>query len=534
MRITQLKSGLLALSLAVSGAMFTAPDNIAQAAGTLTIGNMGEPASLDPHFISGTWESGIVGNMFLGLTTEAVDGSIIPGAAESWTVSDDGTVYTFKLRDHNWSDGTPVTAEDFVFGLNRILKPETAAQYASLLYTIKNAEAVNTGKAGPEALGVKVIDSKTLQVSLTGPAPYFVAQLAHYTAFPLPSHKVKALGKDWAKEGNMVGNGAYTLAEWTPNAQIQLVKNNQFYDAANVSIDTLVYYPQEDRSAVLRRLRAGEVDIAKDFNSSDINWLKKNMSDHVRIAPYLGVYYYPLNMNDDLLKDKRVRQALSMAVNREILTEKVLKAGEISAYGFVPPGTGTYGQPSEVSWKSMSYKERVKEAKKLLKEAGYSKSNPPTLKLSYNTSENHKKVAIAISAMWKKALGVKTELYNSEVKVHYANLRVRDFQAARAGWIADYNDPQNFLNLMESRNSSQNYSDFNNDKYNKLMRQAEVVTDMDKRNELMREAESIAMAEMPNIPLYYYVSKNLVSPKVKGWVDNPSDIHRARYLSVEE
>ena len=528
-----LKAGILGLAVAISGALLTTPDT-AMAAGTLRIANMGEPSSLDPHYISGTWESGIVGNMFMGLTTEAADGSIIPGAAKSWTVSDDGLVYTFTLRDHQWSDGEPVTAQNFADSLQRILKPESAAGYASLLYTIKGAELVNTAKSGPEALAVKVIDDKTLQITLEGPAPYFIAQLAHYTAYPVPTHQIKELGKDWAKTKGMIGNGAFTLEEWTPNSQIRLVKNANFYDADNVSIDELVYYPQEDRSAVLKRVRAGEVDIQTDFASSDLKWLRKNMPDYVRIAPYIGIYYYPLNLNDEVLKDKRVRKALAMTIDREILTDKVLKSGEMPAYSFVPPGTGTYGKPVEVSWKDMPKKERIAEAQRLLKEAGYSKANPPKLKLKYNTSENHKKVAIAIAAMWKKALGVKTELYNSEVKVHYASLKTRDFQAARAAWIADYNDPQNFLNLMEARNPAQNYSDYNNASYNKLMRQAQLESDEAKRNEYMRQAEALAMDELPNIPIYYYVSKNLVHPKVKGWINNPTDIHRARYLSIDE
>ncbi|MBO9483009.1 ABC transporter substrate-binding protein [Salinisphaera sp. G21_0] len=529
----QLKAGLLAVSIALSGTLLTTPDNEALASGTLRIGNMGEPASLDPHFISGTWESGIVGNMFLGLTTEAADGTIIPGAAESWTVSDDGLVYKFMLRDHTWSDGKPVTAQDFKMALERILKPETAAGYASLLYTIKGAEEYNTGKAGPEALAVKAIDDSTLEITLSGPAPYFIAQLAHYTAYPVPSHKIEELGKNWAKDSNMVSNGAFTLSEWTPNAQIRLKRNPQFYDAANVSLDELVYYPQEDRSAVLKRVRAGEIDIQTDFASSDLKWLEKNMPDYVRIAPYLGVYYYPLNLDDDVLKDLRVRRALAMTIDRKILTEKVLRTGEVAAYSFVPPGTGDYGSSPEVSWKGMTQAERVAEAQKLMKQAGFDKSNAPTIRLSYNTSENHKKVAIAVAAMWKKALGVKTELFNTEVKVHYDNLKTRDFQAARAGWIADYNDPQNFLNLMESRNTSQNYANFNDNTFNDLMRKAELEADPVKRNDYMRQAEVIALNELPNIPIYHYVSKNLVSPKVDGWVDNASDIHRARYLSIK-
>lgn len=532
MPMNRLKAGLLAISIAASGAFFTAPDNVAMAAGTLRIGNVGEPASLDPHYVSGTWENRIVGDLFLGLTTEAGDGTIIPGAAESWTISEDGTIYTFTLRDHSWSDGVKVKASDFEFAMKRILKPETASSYASLLYTIKNGAEVNSGKLPADELAIKALDDKTLQIELVGPAPYFIAQLSHYTAYPLPEHKLKELGKEWAKDSRLVGNGAYTLKEWTPNAQIEIVKNPRFYDAENVSIDNVFFYPQEDRAAVLKRVRAGEIDVATDFASSDLKWLKKNMPEYIRIAPYLGVYYYPLNMSHEALKDIRVRQALAMTVDRETLTNKVLRTGEIPAYSMVPPGTGTYGEPSYVDWKDLPQAEKNKKAQELMTAAGYGKDNPLTVELSYNTSENHKKVAIAVSAMWKKNLGVKTTLSNSEVKVHYKNLDTKQFEIGRAGWIADYNDPQNFLYLLEDYNVK-NYAGYDNDQYDALMKQASLEGDMEKRDALMHQAEALAMAEVPNIPIYYYVSKQLVNPRVKGWIDNPGDYHRARFLSVE-
>ena len=532
MPMNKLKAGLLAVTIAASSAFFTAPDNVAMAAGTLRIGNMGEPASLDPHYASGTWESRIIGDLFLGLTTEAADGTIIPGAAESWTVSEDGTLYTFKIRDHNWSDGTPVKASDFVFGMQRILKPETASSYATLLYTIKNGAEVNSGKLPADKLAVKALDDKTLQITLKGPAPYFIAQLAHYTAYPLPEHKLKELGREWAKDSRLVGNGAYTLKEWTPNAQIEIVKNPEFYDAKNVSLDNVFFYPQEDRAAVLKRVRAGEIDIATDFASSDLKWLEKNLADYVRIAPYLSVYYYPMNMSHEALKDIRVRQALAMTIDRETLTQKVLRTGEIPAYSMVPPGTGTYGEPAYVEWKELSQAEKNEKARELMEAAGYGKDNPLTIEVSYNTSENHKKIAIAVSAMWKKNLGVRTTLSNSEVKVHYKNLDTKQFEIGRAGWIADYNDPQNFLYLLEDYNVK-NYAGYDNDQFDELMIKAGLEGNMEKRDELMRKAETLAMAELPNIPIYYYVSKQLVNPKVKGWIDNPADNHRARFLSVE-
>ena len=505
----------------------------ASAETVLRVGNMGEPASLDPHYVSGTWENRIVGDMYLGLTTEGPDGKTVPGAAESWTISDDGLVYTFKLRQHSWSDGTPVTADDFVFAMRRILEPATAAEYASLLYTIKNAEAVNTGKAKPEELGVRAIDNSTLEITLAGPTPYFIDQLPHYTAYPVPKHLVEKFGKEWSKPENIASNGPYMLAEWVPNDHVTLVKNPKFYDAASVSIDKVVLYPQEDRTAVQKRFRAGEIDVATDFASDQIDWLKANLPNETRIAPYLGIYYYPINTRKAPFSDKRVRLALSMAVDRETIVDKVMKTGEIAAYSFVPPGTLNYGEPSYAPFKGLNQAEREKTATGLLQEAGFGPDKPLKLQLRYNTSENHKRIAVAVAAMWKK-IGVEAELFNSYVKVHYADLKQGNFDVARAGWIADYNDPQNFLYLLETRTGPNNYGGYSVKEFDDLMLAASKTADMKKRADLLAKAEARAMEDQPVIPIYYYVSKNLVSQKVKGWVDTVNDIHRWRYLTLEQ
>lgn len=506
--------------------------SVAFAGGNLRVATMGEPASLDPHKVSGTWENYIVGDMFIGLTTEDPKASAIPGVAESWTVSEDGKTYTFKLRPSNWSDGTPLTAHDFVYSLQRILLPETAAEYASLLYIIEGAEGINTGKAGAETLAAKAIDDLTLEIKLTGPAPYFLEMLTHYTAYPVPKHVIDKVGKDWTKPENMVVNGPYKLVEWLPNTHVKLTRNDKFYDNGSVTLDDLTFYTQEDRAAVQKRFRAGEIDVAMDFASDQIDWLKENMPEETHIAPYLGVYYYPINSSVEPFTDVRVRQALSMAINREAITDKVLKTGELPAYSFVPPGVSRYETPSEVEWKSMAYGDRVKKAKELLAEAGYTADKPLEFTLKYNTSENHKRIAVAVASMWK-AIGVKTELYNAEVKVHYADLKQGNFQVARAGWIADYNDAQNFLYLLEKRTGPNNYGRYDNEEYNNLMLQAEVTADLEKRAEMMMKAESLAMNDQPVIPIYHYVSKNLVAKKVVGFVDNAKDIHRWRYISLK-
>ena len=531
--INLLRSALRRLGpAAVFAVVATIAATAAHGAGVLRVASMGEPASLDPHKVSGTWENYIVGDMYVGLTTENPKAEPVPGVAESWTISEDGKTYTFKLRSSQWSDGTPLTAHDFVFSMQRILDPVTAAEYASLLYIIEGAEAVNKGEAKPETLGARAIDDHTLEIRLTGPAPYFLALLTHYTAYPVPRHVIDKVGKEWTKPENIVVNGPYKLVEWIPNTHVKLTKNDKFWDAASVTLDDLIFYTQEDRAAVQKRFRAGEIDVAMDFASDQIDWLRKNLPDETRIAPYMGIYYYPINTSVEPFTDIRIRKALSMAIDREAIVDKVLKTGELAAYSFVPPGVAYYDKPVEVDWKDIPFAERQKMARDLLAEAGYGPDKPLEFTLRYNTSENHKRIAVAIASMWK-AIGVKAELFNAEVKVHYADLKQGDFQVARAGWIADYNDAQNFLYLLETRTGANNYGRYSNPEFDQLMLDAEVTSDLNKRAELLRQAEALVMRDQPVIPIYHYVSKNLVAKNVVGFVDNPQDIHRWRYVSLK-
>ena len=496
------------------------------------LATMGEPKSLDPHLVSGAWENYIVGDAFMGLLTDAADAKPVPGAAESWTISDDGLTYTFKLRDHKWSDGKPVTAEDFVYSFRRIIDPATAAEYASILYPIKNAEAINSGSSKDlDSLGVKAIDDKTLEITLENPTGYFLELLTHYTAFPVPKHVIEKYGPDWVKPGNIVSNGAFRIIEWTPNARVVAEKNPEFYDAANVKFDKVIYYPDEDRNEVTKRFRAGEIDFVDDFASEQIDFLRRELPGETHIYPYLGTYYYPINIKKPPFDNPKVRRALSMAIDRTAITDKVLKTGELPAYGVVPPGTGEYGQPYEPEWAKLPLKERQAMARQLLEEAGFNASNPLKFTLSYNTSENHKRIAVAAQAMWK-AIGVQAELVNREVKVHYDELRQHNFDIARAAWVADYNDPQNFLYLLETRTGPNNYGQFSDADYDRLMGEQAASRDQAQRMMAMHEAEKIAIDEDAWIPIYYYVSKSLVSPKLQGYADNTKHTHRARWMSL--
>lgn len=494
-------------------------------------GNNAEPGTLDPQVISGMWENHIVGDLFLGLLTEDMRGAAIAGAAESWQISLDGKTYTFKLRqDGKWSDGQPLTADDFVFSFRRILSPALAAKYANILYPIKNAQAYNTGKIKEaEKLGVKALDSHTLQINLEAPTPYFLTQLIHYTAYPVPKHVVEKFGKEWVKPEHIVSNGAFKLKEWKSQSYIRLVKNELFYDAANVKLKEVYFYPTEDRAAALKRFRAGELDMNGEFPAEQYQWLKTNMPKETRVSPKFGVYFYPINQRQKRFQDKRVREALNLGVDRETIVSKITTTGEMPAYNFVPPLEG-YTKPQFV-FKNMSKQERIDRAKKLLQEAGYTKDSPLKLTIRYNTSENHKKIAIAIAAMWK-TIGVEADFLNAEAAIHYKEMEEGNFDIARAGWIGDYPDAQTFLMLLQYPNKL-NYGAYQSQKYNDLMQKAGITLDTQKRIDIMQEAEQTALDDYATIPIYHYIAKNLVATYIKGWQPNAKDIHRSRWIYKE-
>jgi oligopeptide transport system substrate-binding protein len=522
--------GVLAATLMLVGlASATTP---AAAEKVLRIANMGEPETLDPHKTSITLESNILRNLFEGLVVQDRKGNVAPGVAETWSIGADGVTYTFKLRaSAKWSNGAPVTANDFVYSLRRMQDPNLKSQYSEVLYPIKNAEEVNTGKADLTALGVKAIDASTLEITLKAPTPYFLQLLTHTTGLPVNEINIRENGADWLKPGRMVSNGAYILADVKLSSHIRLAKNPNYWDASKATIDTVVFDPSEDRGTVLRRYRAGEFDIVNDLPIDQLNWLRQNMPKELHIAPYAGVYFYTFNITKPPFNDVRVRQALAMAINREVLVERVTLAGELPAYGFVPDGTANY-TTQKVSWAKMNQAAREAAAIKLMTEAGYGPRKPLKFKLAYNTSENHKKIAVAIAAMWKK-LGVEVDLVNTEVKVHYANLREGNFELGRAGWIADYNDAQSFLFLSQTSTKQQNYAKFSNPEFDKLMEEAARTIDAQARAQLLAQAETILLKELPVLPIYFYVSKSLVSTKVKGWEDNTLDMHYVRDLSLD-
>ncbi len=500
---------------------------------TLHRGNQNDPDTLDPHKATGSWESNILGDMFLGLTTEDIKGDPIPGAAESWTVSPDGLTWTFKMRPGAvWSDGVPVTAQDFVFSFQRELNPATASQYAGMIYEIVNAEQVNTGKLPPDQLGVKAIDDMTLEIRLVHPAAYLPQLLMHQITYPVPKHLYDKFGDDWVKPENFASNGPFKLTAFRPNDSVRAAKNETFYDAANVKLDEIVYYPTDDSEAALKRIRTGELDINVGFPSAQIDQLRATMPDVLRVATVVNVRYIVMNTTRKPFGDARVRKAIALVIDRDVITKQILRAGETPAYTIVPPGTAGYSNGPHVSFESMPMVARLEEAKRLLAEAGYGPDNPVSFTYRYIGDPDSRRMAAALQGMWR-SIGLKVEVSVSEKKVHYNTVRALDYDVAEANWFADYNDAKNFLFLAQPSAGEMNMSKYANQAYEDLIRQSDSEADPAKRMAIMQQAEAMMLEDVPLTPVFYGVSRNLVQPWVKGWEDNLLNTHRSRWMSIE-
>ncbi|MFN0193957.1 MAG: peptide ABC transporter substrate-binding protein [Aestuariivirga sp.] len=502
----------------------------------LNRGNSADPESLDPHKTSTVYEANILRDLFLGLTTESAKSETIPGAAESWTISPDGKVYTFKLRaDGKWSDGSPVTADDFVFSWRRAVDPATASEYAYMLAPVVNAEDITAGKKKIEELGVKAIDATTFEVTLNAATPYFLDMLTHQVTYAVSKANVEKFGADFVKPGNLVSNGAFTLAEFVPNDHIKVVKNPNFYDAANVKIDVVNWVPTEDRSTAMKRLEAGELDTNDDIPTEQLNELRTKFGDQLRLGPYLGTYYYVFKTDKEPWSNPKLRHAISMAIDRDLLADQVWKNTMIPAYSLVPPGIGGY-ETRTLDYAEKTQLDREDEAKKILGELGYGPDKPLKMEIRYNTSENHKLTAVAIQEQLKP-LGVEVTLLNTDTKTHYGHLEQKgDFDIARGGWIADYKDPANFLDLCKT-GAGNNYGQYSNKEFDDLLAKAAAAGDPNDpapRMKLLSDAEAIGVArDLCFAPLLYYGFHTIVSNKVKGWEDNVMDRHPSRFLSKE-
>jgi oligopeptide transport system substrate-binding protein len=501
---------------------------------SLDIANQGEPLSLDPHKASGIWENNIVGNMFIGLTTENAKAEPVPGMAERWETSEDGRTWTFFLRRAVWSDGEACDAHDFEFAFKRILDPETLAEYAAILYPIKNAEAINSGEAPVETLGVRAIDDLTLEIELEHPAPYLPQLLKHYTAFPVPKHVVERHGSDWIDPANVVVNGPYQLVRWWSNYIVHLERNPRFWDNDSVVLDHLYFYPATDVNAAARKVMSGEAGWSNRFPSNQVEELRAALPGYVRVAPYLTVNYFSFNMTKAPFNDIRVRQALCMAYDREFVAQRIYRTGDQPAYALVPPGIAAYPSTAQYRWKNVPVAERKREAERLLRAAGFGPNNPLRFEFSHRATSDNPRVAVVVQNDWNSiAPWVTVELRGVETQVHYANLRAKNFDVGDGGWVADYNDARTYLYLLETRTGPQNYPGYSNAEYDRLVSQSDFEPDVEARGRLMAQAEQVALDDAPICTSVVINSTNLVHPDLTGYEDNLEDIHRARWFGIK-
>ncbi|EAM2802962.1 oligopeptide ABC transporter substrate-binding protein OppA [Salmonella enterica] len=485
---------------------------------TLVRNNGSEVQSLDPHKIEGVPESNVNRDLFEGLLISDVEGHPSPGVAEKWE-NKDFKVWTFHLRKNaKWSDGTPVTASDFVYSWQRLADPNTASPYASYLQYghIANIDDIIAGKKPATELGVKALDDHTLEVTLGEPVPYFYKLLVHPSVSPVPKSAVEKFGDKWTQPANIVTNGAYKLKNWVVNERIVLERNPQYWDNDKAVINQVTYLPISSEVTDVNRYRSGEIDMT--YNNMPIELfqkLKKEIPNEVRVDPYLCTYYYEINNQKAPFNDVRVRTALKLALDRDIIVNKVKNQGDLPGYSYTPPYTDG-AKLVEPEWFKWSQKKRNEEAKKLLTEAGFTADKPLTFDLLYNTSDLHKKLAIAVASIWKKNLGANVKLENQEWKTFLDTRHQGAFDVARAAWCADYNEPTSFLNTMLS-DSSNNTAHYKSPAFDKLIADTLKVTDDAQRSELYAKAEQQLDQDSAIVPVYYYVNARLVKPWVGGY-----------------
>jgi oligopeptide transport system substrate-binding protein len=498
---------------------------------TLNRGNGPDITSLDPAFVRGTWESFVVGDMIMGLTTEGPRAEPIPGAATNWESSPDGLTWTFHLRNHLWSDGRPVTSADFVTAWRRLVDPKTAAPYAYNLWVVKNAQAISAGRLPPTALGIYASDDKTLIVTLEHPAAYLPELMDHQVAWPIPRHTYLKYGEAWSRVKHYVGNGPYIVKEWLPGDHVTLEKNPLFYDAAHVRIQTVVYYQTNDANAALREFRVGQLDTLYQFPNSQIDWMRAHIPQALRIAPSLGVTYFAMNFARKPFQDVRLREVLNLAFNREVVTGKLHRIGETPAYRIVPPGIANYPGTAAFSFKDLPAGEHIAKAQALMHAMGYGPDR--RLRLGYLTSVNPDSVrnAAAFQAMMAKVY-IEIDITTVEGQVFQQMVQKHDFDIAFPSWIADFNDASNFLDILRS-GSGENYGGYANPHYDALLDAAQNTADPQAHAAKLLQAEQMALDDYAWVPAYFMVTRDLVQPYVKGWVANPRDINRSRWLWID-
>lgn len=500
----------------------------------VVINNGTEVASLDPHKTEGVPESNIIGNLLEGLVSSDNNGHLVPGVAERWE-NQGGKVWTFWLRDNaKWSNGEPVTAQDFVYSWQRLVDPKTASPYASYgqYAHIENVDEVMNGKKPLSALGVKALDAHRLQITLSEPVPYLLAMLAHTAMKPVNRQAIEQWGEQWTRPEHYVGNGAYTLSDWVVNEKIVLKRNPAYWDNSKTVIEQGTFLPIASEVSDVNRYRSGEVDITNSAIPPDLfPMLKKQLGEQVRVSPYLCTFYYEINNQRAPFTDVRVRTALKLTLDRDIIAEKIMGQGQIPAYSLTPPFTEGASLTAP-QWFTLTQPERNAKARALLAEAGYNADKPLKFTLLYNTSDQNKKQAIAAASMWKKNLGAEVTLQNQEWKTMLTTRHNADYDVVRATWCSDYNEPSTFLNMLLS-NSSTNTAFYKSPAFDKLMAQSLTAADDKARAAIYQQAESQLDSDSAIIPVYWRVSVRLVKPWVGGFTGkDPQDNTDLKYYYV--
>lgn len=490
-----------------------------------------DPESLDPHLFVSSEAADILRDIGEGLMSYSASGELVGGAAESWDVSQSGTLYKFQLRDGlKWSNGDPLTAYDFEKSFRRLFDVEVASPSVSKFAPIKNANGVIETRLEPASLGVSALSDRELQIELESATPYFLQLLAHPSAYPVHGPSVEANGREFTRPGKYVSNGAYLLSSRAIGSSIKLRRNHRYWNDTETSFESVTYFIESPASEV-SRYRAGEIDITASIDPAILDVVRREIPEEVHLAPTLGVYYYGFNLESSLFKDQSLlRRALSMSIDRSVIVDSITRRGEVQAYSLVPPGVANYDAqvPDYAGW---SQEDRNAEARRLFAEAGFGPERPLTFELRYNTVGGHKNVALAIQSMWRQVLGVNAVLRNEEFRVFISNVSaMKGTETYRLSWTGDFNDAYTFLQLFESSNSN-NLTGYSNSLVDRELSRAEIALGLSVRQQHLETAERIAMAEQPVIPIYFFVSKHLVKKEIRGWTANVLDVHLSKNLS---